>query len=328
MPKTKNQTVDTVIVIHGVPLETHKVIYEVVGKYDADAPDGFKNNQTTKLLDDAAGKNTISVGFDSMSNLWDTGLYEDSPMYAGLDEDTKQNLIKQINTLIVEPFEKIYGKGKLDPRDPDSNFWNYVDKNKSFKVDLYKGRIFNTEKPLDLLQLFICVANKDLAPKKFESNPLFLKAQFCIDNQDEVRTTKIENDRLDMKATGTFYSMLNQPKTLEPVLHYIGLKNIKVKNEDVAISMFKRFIDNKEQSYQNKKLFLEAVDLSSTPKGFKEILYYMHLDKLMSKGALVKLDGEFVIEEVKIGNNLKAAAKKVAEAPKLQQKIDEMISKE
>lgn len=320
---SQTKTVDTVIKIHGVPFETKDTVYEVVPKYDADAPDGYRNNKTTKILDFDAGQNTVSALYDDGIGLWDTGLYKDSPMYRGLGEEAKESLHNQIQELIVEPFERMFGKDKLDPRDKDSKFWNYVDTN-SFKVDLYQGKLFKTKNPLDLLKLFICLANKDLAPKKHESSPQFRKAQFCVENKEEVKSSKVENDMLDMEVNGRFYSLLEQPKTLQPILTYIGVKNIDVKNKEMAITLFKRFVEDKGQAYQNKKMFLDAISLESSKQGRKEIVYYSYLTDLSKKGKLVKQGDNYVIGETEIGNNLKAAAKFVSNKPKLQQAIDEL----
>jgi hypothetical protein len=321
MQETKEK--ETVIKIHGIPFETEDTVYEVVPKYDADAPDGFRNNRTTKLLDFDAGKNTVSALFDRDLVLWDTGLYKDSPMYRGLSEEAKNSLGNKIEDLIVKPFERIYGEGKLNPRDKDSEFWNYTDST-SFKVDLYQGKLFKTKNPLDLLQLFICLSNKDLAPKKHESSPKFRKAQFCIENKEEVRSTKVETDMIDMEVNGKFYSLLSQPKTLQPILTYIGVKNINVENKELAITLFKRFVEDKEQAYQNKKLFLDAVSLESTKSGRKEIIYYSYLIDLLNKGKLKKEGDSYVIGETEVGSNLKAAAKFISKKTTMQQQVDEL----
>jgi len=323
LTQTKKK-VDTVIKIHDYLLETEDTIYEVTPKYDADAPDGYRNSKSTKILSDTTGRNTISVAFNREMGLWDTGLYESSPMYRDMNPTDRKTLVSKVEELIVEPFENIYGKNKLDPRDKDSEFWNYLD-DTSFKVDLYQGKLFHTTKPLELLKLFICLANKDLAPKKGESAPQYRTAQFCIENKEEVRNSKVEDEVTEMEVIGKFYSLLEQEKTLNPILRYIGLKNIDVANREFAITMFKRFIDNKQQSYQNRKLFLDAIELNATKNGRKEIIYYAILSELLTKGKLVKVDNEFMVGETPVGNNLKAAAKFISTKPTMQSQVDEMV---
>ena len=323
MPKTKK--LDTVIKIHGIPLETKDTIYEVTSKYDADASDGFKNNRTTKLLDDDAGKNTVSAVYDTITGLWDTGLYKESPMYRGLNETQRNELANQVEELIVKPFERVYGEGKLDPRDPDSEYWNYVDKHRSFKVDLYKGKIFNTSEPRELLQLFICVANKDLAPREFESAPMFRNAQFCMEDKKKVQDTRVEEEILETEASGQFFNLLDKPDTLKLILNYIGLRNVNTKDKGLANSLFRRFIGDKQQSYQNKKLFLDAVKLNSEKKGKKEIEYYTSIDTLINKGKIQKMDGTYFAGEVELGVNLKAAAVKASGNTKIQLQIDKLL---
>lgn len=321
--KTK---LDTVIRIHGVDVDmSNGVIYEVTNKYDADAPDGFRDNRTTKLLNDEAGRNTISASYDVTTGLWDTGLYAESPMYRGLSAEERNIISAKVKELIVKPFEDLYGEGKLDPRNPNSEFWNYVDKHLSFKVDLYKGRIFRMDNPLERLQLFICIANKDLVPKDKESVPMFRNAQFCVENKEKVNSNKVEESILDTKATGQFYMMLSQPEDLKLILNYIGLNNVDTKNEGMAVTLFQRFINDKSQSYQNKNLFVDAVALYAKPQGKKEIEYYSTIKHLVSKNKVVKVDADYMVGDNPIGANLKSAAKKVAKSPKLQQALDQLL---
>ena len=329
MTETAEQ-VDPIIKIHGIPFDIGSGrIFQVTGKYDADAPDGFRNNRTTKFLSDEAGKNTVSAMFDSTTGLWDTGLYADSPMYSGLNADARNEIANQVQELIVEPFDKIYsrkGKSILDPTDEDSNFWNYITPT-SFKVDLYDGKIFNTEKALDRLQLFICIANKDLAPRDYESSPQFKRAQFCVENKEAVQSKQVEEEMMEIEMMGKFYNYLDKPQTLQQILNYIGLKNVDVKNKQLTTSVFKRFVDNKDQKHQNRKLFIDATKLYSTKNGQKEISYYSALQKLQKKGLLVKgVNDSFEIADTPIGTNLKAAAKFVSNKPKMQQEVDKMLN--
>ena len=324
------QKVDPIIKIHGIPLDIgSNKIFQVTSKYDADAPDGFRQNRSTKLLDDEAGKNTVSALFDEQTGLWDTGLYADSPMYSGLNPDARNEIANQVEELIVKPFDKIYAKkgvSPLDPTDEDSPFWNYGS-NTSFKVDLFDGKIFNTEKPLDRLQLFICIANKDLAPREFENSPQFRRAQFCVENKEAVMDAKVESEMMEMEMMGKFYNFLDKPKSLQEILNFIGVKNVDVENRQLTTTVFKRFVDNKEQKYQNRKLFLDAVELHSTKTGKKEIEYYSSLQEMQKKGLLAKgLSNNYEIDGTELGTNLKAAAKFVKNKPKLQQKIDEILS--
>lgn len=325
MPRTSTKTsVEPVINIHNFQLKTDDRIYEVVSKYDADAPDGYKEHRTTKLLNDSAGRNTVVAAYDSNLGLWDTGLYEGSPMYRGMNEEKKKQLVQQVNELIVEPFENLYGEGKLDPRDKESKFWNVVDES-SFKVDLYKGKIFNTNNVLERLQLFIALAQKDLAPKEHESSPIFNTAQFCIEDKDKVRDDKVEKDTLELEANGQFFSLLQNPRDLKYILNYVGVKNVDVENKSVAIPMFKRWIENKGQSYQNQKMFLEAVSMNGTKVGKKELEYFTKIETLIKKGAIIKVNENYMLGDIELGNNPKGCAINVAKDTKIQAEIDKLL---
>jgi len=318
---------DSVIEIHGFPLETKGVIYQVKNKYDADAPSGLKAHKTTKYLDDVTGKNTVSATYSTVGRLWDTGLYEQSPVFKGLSKEKRKETAQKVKELIVEPFENIYGEDLLDPKDKESNFWNYGD-DSGFKVDLYDGKIFNTDEPFELLQLYICIINRDLAPVEGQNSPQFRDAQFCVENRDKVVSSKVEDEMLEIDVIGSFHSLLHQPKVLKPILNYIGLKGVDVENKQMATTMFLRFIRDKEQSHQNKKLFDDAVKLNSKKQGKKEIVYYSILQDLQQKGKLPKINDSFTINDTALGVNLKAAAKFVSNKPSLQQEIDAAVNEE
>lgn len=312
----------TTIKINGFEIETTGSIYEVVPKYDADAPDGYRQFRSTKILSDTAGKNTHSAPFNEQVGVWDTGLYEDSPMYSGLSPEKRKVIAEKVEKLIKEPYERKFGKDKLDPTDPESPFWNYTDKN-SFKIELYPGRLFNTAYPEQRLELFIALANKNLCPKDQESSPYFRKAQFCIEDNNKARTLEQENNYYELEAMGVFYNLLNIPKKLKLVLNYVGVKTSKNVDLDkkLVTSQFNRFINHKEHGYQNKKDFIETAKIAEKPAGYNELKNFEILEELYRKGVVRKEFENFMLDEEILGTSLKEAAKKVTKEPSLQAKI-------
>ncbi len=312
----------TIIEINGFRLEATDSIYEVIPKYDADAPDGYRQFRSSKILNKVAGKNTHSAPFNEVVGVWDTGLYEDSPMYATLPAKKKQEIAGKVKSLIVEPFEKKFGKNKLDPTDPNNPFWNYEDKS-SFKIELYPGRLFNTALPEQRLELFIALANKNLCPKDQESSPYFRKAQFCIEDKNKARTLQQENDFYELEAMGTFYNLLDSPKKLKLVLNYVGIKTSKNAKIDKKLitSQFNRHIEHKEHGYQNKKEFIEVAKMAESPEGYNEIANYEILQELYRKGVVKKEFENFILDEEILGTSLKEAAKKITKEPTLQSKV-------
>lgn len=301
------KAVDTILEINGYKLETNDVIYEVVPKFDADAPDGLKRLKTSKLLTHSS-INTHTVGFDKRVGLWDTGLYAESPMYQGLPQDKREQIESKVRELIVIPYENTFGKdpktgkSRLDPTDPESEFWNRTN-DTSFKIELYKGRIFNTNDPKDLLQLFIAISSQVLAPKELEDTHEYNTAQFAVENKEKVKDAQQETDMLDVKTLGTFSKLLSSKKKLTLVLNYVGVSTPAVFNESVITSQFKRWTESKENSHQNKNLFLEAAEKAEKAEGYKELTYYKELQNLYRKGVIKKEYENFLLDGEVIGTS-------------------------
>lgn len=302
----------SIIDINGFKLDTKDCIYEVVPKYDADAPDGFKAHRTTKLLSKSAGRSILTVPFIEEVGLWDTGLYEDSPMYAGLSKEDKENKLRSIKELIVEPYVNIYGEERLDPTNIDSEFWNLSSKS-SFKIDLWRGRIFNTRKPEELLQLFIAISLGKLAPKEYENEYLYNQAQFCVENKDEVKTLKQEKDLQEIEAYFKFKTLLEEGSDKLPlVMNYLGIKTPSNRDKGLTTQIFKAYADRKGFEYDNRSLFLETVDKINTKEGYEELQIYKMLQDLYKRGAVTR-SGEYYYlegEEMATGS-LKNCAEKV-----------------
>jgi len=329
----KKKIVDTIIDINGYKLETNDVIYEVVPKFDADAPDGLKRLKTTKLLNSSA-VNTHTVGFDETIGLWDTGLYAESPMYAGLPLEVREAIESKVRELIVIPFDNKFGKdpktgkSRLDHTDPESTFWNRVNRT-SFKIELYKGRIFNTNEPEQLLQLFIAISSGVLAPKELESTPDFKGAQFAVENKKDVKTSQQKDDLLEVKVMSAFGNMLDSKKKLTLALNYVGVTPPSVFDESLITSQFKRWIDHKENSHQNRQMFLEAVEKVNDPTGYKELSYYKELQNLFRKGVIKKEFENFTIDGELIGtSNFKNVAANAIKDKAVETKILEYIKED
>lgn len=321
MSKTKK-----VIDVFGYNLDlSEDIIYQVVPKYDADAPDGFKNARTTKYLNDDVGINTVEAIWNEEVGIWDTGLHEGSPVLNSLTPQQKADFVKQVQEYVVKPFEKIYGAGKLDPKDIDSRFWNFVN-DSSFHVDIKNGKLFKTDNPQHVLQLFICLINKSIAPKDLEDLPEYKSAQFCIENRDKARDVEQERDAMQIDTIGKFYKLKDNPQTLHLILNYIGLKGITEDTPDTTLNQrFKQFTENKRDGYSNQKNFLEAVDMSSDPKESKQLGFFKDLQRLAKKGVVTKDRDQYLLGDAQLGNSLKEGAKLAAKKPSVAKLIMENI---
>lgn len=321
MSKTK-KSVD----IFGYTLDlSDDIIYQVVPKYDADAPDGFKNSRTTKYLDDNVGVNTVEAIWNEDVGIWDTGLHEGSPVLNTMEPSKRKSFVDTVQKYIVEPFEKRYGEGKLDPKDINSSYWNFVN-DSSFHVDLRNGKLFKTSDPQHVLQLFICLVNNSLAPKEHEDLPQYNSAQFCIENRDKARDIEQEKDALQVDTIGKFYTLKSNPQVLHLILNYIGLKGVTKDTPDTTVNqLFKHFTENKRDGYSNQKNFLEAADMSEKPKGMKQLGFYKSLQTLVKKGVVTKDRDQYVLGDAELGNSLKEASKLAAEKAAVSKLITEHL---
>lgn len=290
-------------------------IYEVVPKFDGNAPDGLRELRTTKFPSHV-GRNIEAVPFDSDRGMWDTGLYRESPCYA--HKKDVDSLVSQLQKFIVEPLSVEVGEDRLTHRDVDKSYWE------NFHIRLHAGRVFNTEDPRQLLELFLACIHGYLAPRDKESSPVYRTAQFCIENKEQVVSIKQENDLLDVQASGLFYTyMSSKPSTLQLILNYIGLKLPagEVREETIA-SVFKLYCNHKTDGYNNKKTFVDTIKKAETDEGYSEIFYFDVLSKMFKKKQITRQKENFLFDETFLGTSLKEAAEKVAKSKDLQIAIE------
>lgn len=291
-------------------------IFQVTPKYDGNAPDGFRKERTTKYLT-TSGMNKEAVRFDTSKNVWDTGLYKSSPVFDGMDEKEVEQLVNSVQELIVNPLEDRLGEGRLSYQESNDYWLDYG-------FDLYRGKIFNTSKPEELLALYEAIIHGKLCPVGQDSSPFYKSADFTIEDKAEAVSVKQKEDNLDIKATGLYYSFdTSEPKKLQLILNYVGLRGMDGKNfkKEVAASAFKVFIDHKEDGFANKEMFIEAASMANTKQGYNELYYYSLLQELFRKKKITKEFENFKLNDENLGNSLKIAAETVAKNQDLQNEI-------
>ena len=293
-------------------------IFQVTPKYDGNAPDGFRKERTTKHLAEY-GKNREAVPFDEYKKVWDTGLYKTSPCFQGMDPNEVDKLVDMLQKEVVGPLEERLGENALSYRlSKENKFWD------EYGIDLYRGRIFNTNEPDHLLALYEAILHGKLCPIGQESSPFYKSAQFCVEDKEEAVSVRQKEDNLDIKAAGLFHSLSNDPKKLQLALNYIGLRGLDSKNfkPEVAVSAFKIFMDHKDDGYANKEMFIEAASMANTKFGYKELYYYQLLQELYKKRKVTKEFENYKLGDIELGNSLKEAASKISKDPTLETKID------
>lgn len=300
-----------IVTLHGFSIK-EDTTYEVIEKKDSSAPDGFKREGTTKMLSSILADNLNLAVFKG--NSWDTGLTTESRALASaLDTSDKKNIegvVKKLHEYIKDPVEALVGKDTLSHL-PDNKYWD----EKSATV--YRGKSFSTSNPIELLELFELVLHKKLAPVDKQHHPIYKDpylAQFCIEDKEEV--VDKEQQRLKDKddAVYEFGKLIREDKEkLSVILEWLNIGTGAGKADDSALhSIFNRFIENENNTFQNLKLFLKAIDKSKDEDGWEEMYIHSKLKELEGKNKIKLKRREMYINDTTfIGRSMKEAASKI-----------------
>jgi len=289
-------------------------IYTVIPKPDPNAPDGFKEHGTTKLIHPDVTQ-TVAAPFDVDMGVWDTGFYPYSPCLKGMTEKEKEEHVKQVTELIVKPVEQIKGEGILD-HSAKNNFFD------DFPIALYNKVSFNTAEPMQLLMLYLVILGRELAPKEFSSQPQFKKAAYQVVNREKEISNKQQIEIDKGRAIGEFYSLLKSNKEkLGIILSYLGISTTSMQDEDTFITVFQRFLNDKQDGYRNSKIFLDTLNKFSSKDGEEELYIYRALNQLYDKGEIKSFKQEFFLKDHNLGNSIKHAAMYVSSKPDIKKLI-------
>lgn len=320
MAALKNTDEKLKIVVHGFDILSD-TIYKVVPKLDTQAPDGFIAHDTTKILNPEIGTSVPMAVWDGDRGVWDTGLHENSRILVRLYPDSKARaeVLKGLKKFIIDPVEAIKGRGVLthiQPKDEDS-FWDKASTN------LVKDLTFSTSNPMDLLSLYSAVLHANLAPKSMEEDPTFRnKAQFAVQNIEQVVDLKQRKDLERNKAIGLFFTMLTQNKEdLLVILDYLGVPSGDNPDEAALNSIFTEWLNNKENGYQNASIFGETHKFFETKDGKEELKIFSTLKTLLRQGAIKRKMGAIYLDDLDLGANLKLAAKRAVKSEEIQELI-------
>lgn len=291
-------------------------IYTVVPKPDPNAPDGFKEHGTTKLIHPEIG-NVVEAPYDVNLGVWDTGFYEYSPCLREYSPEEKKKFVKLVNEVIVKPVELIKGEGVLNHK--NNEFYD------EFVIPLYNKISFNSSDPMQLLGLYLAVLNKELCPSDDLGNPKFKKADFQVVNREKEISNKEQISIDKSRATGEFYKLLQTDiDKLQVILHYLKISTSSVEDEDTFIKIFSRFLEDKQDGYRNSKIFLDTIKRFSSKKGGEELFAYKAINALYDKKEVKLIKGEYFLREYNLGNSIKHAAAYVIDKPEILGLITEL----
>jgi len=292
-------------------------IYTVLPKPDPNAPDGFKAHGTTKVIHPDVGV-TIGAPYSSDMEVWDTGFYEYSPCLNGMSEKDIKNHLEITNKYLVEPIEKIRGKDILKHNVGNKFFDDYV-------ITLGNKVSFNSNNPTERLSLYFAVLAKELAPKDNAGHPAFKQAAYMVVNRDVEINAKEQISIDNGRAIGEFYGLLKTDKPkLQKILKYLRISDTAIEDEGTFISIFNRFLDDKQDGYRNSKIFLENLDKFSTEAGEEELHLFQLIHDLYAKGEVKLIKSEYYIKDISLGNSIKHAAMYAVANPEVKKLIVEL----
>lgn len=302
-----------IINIYGFSIREN-TIYEVKEKPDYNAPEGFIEYGTTKVLTNGISNEEPAAVWNPTMGVWDHGMFVDSPfLRTAIPEATaRTKAVEILKEYILDPIEAIKGEGAFDISAKNDSFWN------NYNISVKRGIAFNTAIPEDLFQLYILVLSKRLTPVNMISHPEFKTSQYIVlDKEESVRR---ESDKVvrTVRAYELFGSLKSTNKAnLISVLDFAGLKGVSETTSDNTLSLaFKNFIEDKNQGVQNSEEFIKLAE--ATDKNTKtKLATYSKLKEYYKKGLVRKINKDFYIEDTFIGTSLKGAAEAIVSSKEL-----------
>lgn len=296
-----------------------KTLYQVTEKTDSSAPEGFKEFKTSKALHPDISNIVPGAVFDVSLGAWDTGLYENSKalIKAIPSQEERTKFIKEITKQIVTPLDKLKGKNFLSQFAENNEYWD------NYRINLFKGKIFNTSNPEELLQLYLSVLHKQLTPSSLEQNPEFKNSQYCIIDKEDSIDRKLEAEMGMMEAQGTFFNLMKAEKRsdLFLILNYLKIGVTENTEDKVLTSLFNNWLKDKTDGYQNYNVFIKAVKFFLTEDGEKEIYFHSKVKELIRRQVVKQKKSEIWFEDEFVGSDMKSAVKNILSNLDLQERI-------
>ena len=297
--------------------------YQVVGKFDPDAPDGFQKMRTTKVLDPDVNDSVNLAVFDVDKGVYDTGLSKNSKalfkLYKGNLEDI-DNHLRTINKILTNKLLDI--KGNIEPN--NLSLWD------EFREDnLGMDLVFNTNDVIQLYKLYALILQGKLAPVGFESKPYFkTSSSFAVENKKDVVNVSQKREFDKAKAQSKFFTLLEEDKeSLFGLLDMIGIKNINQADEALLVTVFNQWI-NKDDN-QNPKKFLDTYANFYISKSGKEFLgLYNEVKRLEKEGTIQRKMAGLFLGETNLGKTTEQATHTISKDKDLLDKVYKTIDAE
>lgn len=306
-------------------LESNKT-YTVIGRVDESSPVEFKEQGITKIPHPLNSYNA-TVDFDSTLNVWDTGTFESSPCYRGIQPNQVKETVKQLKENLLPELFILEPEGNYDYKASNSKFDNY-------SFPLIENLKISTATAKNFWGLWIALISGTIAPEKNQKNPKYreLRTPYVLIDRKEVATSGQKNKATQSDAIFNFMSLLKDKKEqkrelLFDILSYTGLK-VSTKTEDTILNtQFTNWIESKSNGTKNAENFVKNVNYFSTTKGEDEMEVYKLLIKAKKDNLIVEKRGDNFLGKNNIGPNIKESAKKVLESTPLLKELQEITDK-
>lgn len=292
--------------------------YEVVGKIDYDAPDAFKLHKTTKYLIPGIGEER-GISFDDSRNLWDTGFYVDSEVNNKIPKDIREEQVKNVNEWIKEPFEKRYNVSLGNT--VQNTFWD------SYTYSLYKGRVFDTTNPKDLLDLYLALQNGRICAENEKNATLKNDAKYCVRNREREITVLEERAETKMEAYAAFSTLLGrdlkEDDTLFCILEWLNIPDIRNSDKDAIKKVVLRYFEDTRSGYEFAERFLKAFEETKTDVGTKKFQFFSMAQALIRARVIELKRREYFLNGDRLGASVKEIAESCVTNPEKAKKLDD-----
>lgn len=304
-------------------------ILEIVPKPDLDAPSGFIQHGTSKLLMKGI-KEVKGVPWDETLRMWDTGFEEDSNVNRTLKQADKKAMVAEYTKLVKEPYEKRY---RVDASSVNDDFWGGNDEKKipPYMYEVYTGRRIDTTNEKDLFDLFQMLKQGAVCEPREKDPNLQRSANYCIKNIKKARSMQEEKIETKFEAAAIFSTLLKlDPKkddTLYTILDWVNVPNVRGAEESAVKRVVLGSFENEKLGFDNAQRFMEAYEMTTNDKEKEVMEIFGILNKLYLRKVIEYKRRQFFMPDgTFLGNHLKEAARKAASDKELSDQIDDLYA--
>jgi len=295
-------------------------VLEVTPKLDLDAPSGFQQFNTSKLLMKGIAE-VHSPVFDENLGMWDTGFETLHESNRQIPTSEKEVRVRSFVNNIQRPYEKRFRK---DLSATNDDFWG------TYTFEVHTGKSFDTNNEKELLELFFAIKDGVVCEVK-ETDYYLKKAKYNITNKKEVQSLEDKKQDTKFEAMGTLKALLdsfkpNKEESIYTILEWINVSNVRGADKDTIKKAVLKFLDNSTKGYDNSRRFLDAYRMLQDPAKKEIMENFEVLNKLLQKRKIEYRKRQYFIDGLLLGNNLKEAAEKLNNEKELKDAVDKSYS--